>query len=61
MFFTPDGWVGFGVVVFIGGIVVGFATGVGKAIIWLFGIEHWTVVRSQKDNETAKSEIHKIA
>ncbi len=61
MFFTPDGWLGFGVIVIIGGIVVGFAVGFGKAIIWLFGIEHRTVAKFKGDSATVKSEIHETA
>lgn len=40
MFFTSDSWLGIGVVVMIGLVVVGLATCMGKVIIWIFGTGH---------------------
>ncbi len=40
MFSTSDSWLGIGVVVMIGVIVVGLSTGIGKVIIWIFGTGH---------------------
>lgn len=60
MLFTPDGWVGFGVALIICGVVVAFATGIGKAIIWLFGAEHG-VVEKREDKATVRSEIREVA
>lgn len=61
MLFTPDGWLGLGVVACICGIVVGMATGAGKLIIWLFGNEYRAVAKVQEDKVTVRSEIHEVA
>ena len=62
MFFTPDGWLGFGVVVFMCAVVVGFATGVGKVIIWLFGVDHGALEKRKEDTvTTVRAEIHDVA
>jgi|GEM_PF-5132009 len=39
MFSVSDSWLGFGVVVIMGLIIVGLSTFLGKLIIWLFGPE----------------------
>lgn len=61
MFFTSDGWLGLGVVVFICAIVVGFSAGVGKSIIWLFGMEYRAVAKFKEDHARDRSEIHEVA
>lgn len=37
MFATSERWLGIGIIVVIGLMVVGLATCIGKVIIWLFG------------------------
>lgn len=39
MFSVSDSWLGFGVVVMMGLIIVGLSTFLGMLIIWLFGTE----------------------
>ena len=37
MFVTSESWLGIGIIVVIGLMVVGLATCIGKLIIWIFG------------------------
>jgi hypothetical protein len=59
MFFMSDSWLGLGVVVMIGAVVVGLATCMGKLIIWIFGTGHEETVTSGEGRETMKSELHR--
>lgn len=61
MFPISDSWLGGGITVIIGFIVVGFATGIGKSLIWLFGTGRERVKTSDGDRATVKSEIHEVA
>lgn len=61
MFPMSDSWLGGGITVIIGFIVIGFATGIGKSIIWLFATGHEMVKTSDGDQAAVKSEIHEVA
>jgi hypothetical protein len=61
MFATSESWLGIGIIVIIGLIVVGLATCMGKLIIWLFGTGQETVETSGKNKTTIKSRLHEAA
>ena len=61
MFSTSESWLGIGIIVMIGLVVVGLATCMGKLIIWLFGTGQGGVETSGRDKATIKSALHEAA
>ncbi len=61
MFSTSESWLGFGIVVMIGLVVVGLAACMGKLIILLFGPVHAAGEVSGKDKATIQSKLHEAA
>lgn len=61
MFSTSESWLGIGIVMTIGLVVVGLATCIGKLIIWLFGTGQASVGTSHGNKATIKSELHEAA
>ncbi len=61
MFATSDSWLGLGIVLIIGFIVVGLATCMGKLIIRLFGARREATENSRRDHERMKSGFHEAA
>ena len=61
MFSTSESWLGIGIVVIIGLVVVGLAACIGKLIILLFGTGQAAVETSGKDKTTIKSKVHEVA
>ena len=59
MFSTFESWLGIGIVVIIGLIVVGLATCIGKLIIWLFGTGQETIKTSGRDRTSIR--LHEAA
>lgn len=59
MFSTSESWLGIGIVVIIGSIVVGLAVCMGKSVIWLFGTGQAAVKPSGKVKATIK--LHETA
>ena len=57
MFSTSDNWLGIGIAMMIGLVIVVLATCLGKSIIWLFGTEQRTM-RAADGGKTIKSEFH---
>lgn len=54
MLSMSDNWLGMGIVILIGVVVVVLATCLGKAIIWLFGTGQEPVETSGKDKAMIK-------
>ena len=61
MLSTSDSWLGLGIVLIIGLVVVGLATGLGTLIIRLFGTEHEAAATSCRDKVPANSDLHEAA
>lgn len=61
MFAVSDSWLGLGIVLIIGVIVVGLATCIGKLIIRLFGTRREATENSRRDNVSIKSGFHEAA
>ena len=61
MFSTFDSWLGLGIVLIIGLVVVGLATGLGKLIIRIFGTGNEAAATSGRDQAPAKSDLHEAA
>ncbi|MBX3329661.1 MAG: hypothetical protein KF722_04610 [Nitrospira sp.] len=58
MFSTSESWLGIGIIVMIGLVVMGLATCMGKLIIRLFGTGREAVETSGRDKVTIKSALH---
>jgi len=58
MFSMSDSWLGLGIVLMIGVLVVGLAAWIGKLIIWIFGTGQKATVTSGRDRATARSKLH---
>lgn len=58
---SSDGWIGLGIVLIIGLIVVGFSASLGMLIIRLFGPEHDAAETSGRSTATVKPELHEAA
>lgn len=61
MFSASDHWLGIGIAMMIGVVVVAFAICLGKSIIWLFGTGQEVIETFGRDKMTIKSEIDEAA
>ncbi|HEX6726356.1 MAG TPA: hypothetical protein VF078_03305 [Nitrospira sp.] len=61
MFSTFDSWLGLGIVLIIGLVVVGLAACLGTLIIRLFGTKHEATATAGRDKAPAKSDLHETA